>query len=132
MTESGKGIRMKITYELNLDKFEAWSGGEDTLSRIRDEGKEDEFCAMLEELHPCGIDETELNDLLRFEADWIYESLGMKTDEELEEEKSERMELAKSGDFDGFCATFDKCGDCPLCSMKGKCEDCFEEWRALQ
>ena len=77
---------MKITYELDLDKFEAWSGGEDTLSRIRDEGKEDEFCAMLEELHPCGIDETELNDLLRFEADWIYESLGMKTDEELEEE----------------------------------------------
>ena len=76
---------MKITYELDLDKFEAWSGGEDTLSRIQDEGKEDEFCAILEELYPDGIDETELNDLLRFEADWIYESLGMKTDEELEE-----------------------------------------------
>ena len=123
---------MKITYELNLDKFEAWSGGEDTLSRIQDEGKDDEFLDLLEETYPNGISEDELNDLLRFEADWIYESLGMATDEEWEAWKSELAELAKSGDFDDFCAACEKCERCPLYSMKGDCEEDFEKWRTMQ
>ena len=37
---------MKVTYELDLQSFEAWSGGEDTLSRILDEGKENDFIAQ--------------------------------------------------------------------------------------
>lgn len=38
--------------------------------------KGNEFMQLVEELYPEGIDETELNDLLWFESDWIYESLG--------------------------------------------------------
>ena len=124
---------MTITYELDLDKFEAWSGGEDTIRRIQDEGMENDFYALLESTYPTGLDETELNDLLRFEADWIYKSLGMKTDEELEELESERAELAKTDDFDGFCDTFgDKCDGCPLLSMDGECGENFEKCRTLQ
>ena len=120
---------MKITYKLDLEKYEAWGGGEDTIRRIQDEGMENNFYALLESIYPTGIDETALNDLLRFEADWIYESLGMKTDEELEE----LAKLAESGDFDGFCSTFANCDDCPLHSMHGgECEEDFEKWRALQ
>ena len=35
---------MTITYELDLNRFEAWSGAKDTLERIQREGK----CAELE------------------------------------------------------------------------------------
>ena len=42
---------------------------------------------MIEELYPNGIDGTELNDLLWFESDWIYETLGISEEEEEEEEE---------------------------------------------
>lgn len=113
---------MLITYELNLTTFEAWSGGEDTLSRILDEDKENEFIALLEEQYPDGIDETALNDLLRFEADWVYHSLGMMTDEEKEraEEEEDEREKAREAikdfeDCDSLCEHFD--GDCDKCPL---------------
>lgn len=88
---------MKIVYELDLERFEAWSGGEDTLQRIIDEGKCEELEFMLEELYPDGISETQLNDLLRFEDEWIFESLDIRTEsqirEELEEVREELEEL---------------------------------------
>ena len=130
---------MKITYELDLGKFEAWSGGEETLDRILDEGKENDFEALLEELHPDGIDVTELNDLLRFETDWIYESLGMKTAEELKEEEAEEAarDAVKEAvkifeDVNALCEYYDgDCDSCPLgqfiVQLKDSCYDMFNE-----
>lgn len=76
---------MKITYELDLNTFEAWSGGEDTLNRIIENGLVNEFEAMLEDCYPDGVDETQLNDLLRFDSEWVYEYLGLETESSLKE-----------------------------------------------
>ena len=137
---------MKITYELTLDNFEAWSGGEDTLSRIQDEGMENDFCALLESVYPDGIDETALNDLLRFEADWIYRSLGMKTDEELEEEeanektetearqaasKAVKKAVQNGESYLDFCDRFLTCEKCSLGRWVGQYHDCVDVFEEL-
>lgn len=74
---------MKITKEVSLENFEAWSGGKDTLNELtRSECEQLE--SQLEELYPDGIDETSLNDILWFENDWIAECLGYRNWEHLE------------------------------------------------
>ena len=77
---------MKIFIEQGIADFEAWSGAKETQQRIIDENKEDEFDQLIEELYPDGIDETQLNDILWFEDDWIFEQLGISDEEEEDEE----------------------------------------------
>ena len=76
----------KVTGETNLWKFEAWSGAKETKQHILEAHKGDEFDALIEELYPDGIDETKLNDLLWFESEWLYETLGINPNEENDEE----------------------------------------------
>ena len=70
------------TYNENttLRDFDAWSGAKDTKETIINEGKENEFDQLIEELYPEGLSETQLNDILWFETDWIYENLGITED----------------------------------------------------
>jgi hypothetical protein len=75
---------MKVYREITIADFEAWAGAVDTRERIIEAGKEDEFDALIEELYPDGIDETGLNDILWFDDEWIFETLGI-TDEDEEE-----------------------------------------------
>ena len=79
---------MKITKEISLEDFEAWSGAVNTLERIIDENKCDQLEYMLEELYPDGMTETELNDLLWFETETLFEWLGIRDEEEEEEEEA--------------------------------------------
>ena len=74
---------MKVFKEMSLCDFEAWSGAEETIRIIVENDKVEGFDQLIEELYPEGIDETNLNDLLRFEDDWIFEALGIA--EEVEE-----------------------------------------------
>lgn len=83
---------MKIYSEISLANFEAWSGAVDTLSRINAEGKADELEAVLDELYPEGLDETQLNDLLWFDSDWCFEICGIRTEAEIREELEEAQE----------------------------------------
>ena len=83
---------MTITYELDLNSFEAWSGAKDTLDRIQREGKCAELENILEELHPDGMTETELNDLLWFDSESVYEWLGIRSEEQIENEIKEAEE----------------------------------------
>ena len=76
---------MIITSETSFADFEPWAGAVCRYDRIFNEGKAKEFESLIDGLYPGGIDETALNDLLWFESDWVYESLGI-TDEEEEEE----------------------------------------------
>lgn len=76
---------MIIKREMSIRDFEAWSGACSTLTTIINEDKVEEFDYLIEEMYPDGLTETELNDLLWFDSDWIYEALGM-SDEEDEEE----------------------------------------------
>ena len=51
---------MTITYELDLNSFQAWSGAKDTLDRIQREGKCGLLEQILEDTYPDGMTETEL------------------------------------------------------------------------
>lgn len=88
---------MKVYCELDLENFEAWSGAEDTLDRIRNEGKIGALEAILEDAYPDGIDETELNDLLRFDDEQVFEWLGIRSEsvirQELQDAKEELSDL---------------------------------------
>ena len=86
---------MKIYTEQSLADFKFWSGAETTAQRIWEEqGSEgfDQLEAILEDLYPDGIDETDLNDLLWFDADTVYEWLGIDDEEEENEEDDDDEE----------------------------------------
>ena len=83
---------MTITYELDLNSFEAWSGAKETLERIQREGKCTELENILEELYPDGMTETELNDLLWFDSESVYEWLGIRSESQIEKEIEEAEE----------------------------------------
>lgn len=83
---------MRITYELDLNSFKAWSGAVDTLERIQRDGKCTELENILEELFPDGMTETELNDLLWFDSETVYEWLGIRSEGQIEKEIEEAEE----------------------------------------
>lgn len=73
---------MKIIKEMEIRDFEAWSGAVHTLNKIIEFDKCDEFDNLIDELYPDGLTDTELNDILWFEEEWIFESLGINEDDE--------------------------------------------------
>ncbi len=73
---------MKTYNETTLANFDAWSGAVDTKQTILDNNKGDEFDSLIEDLYPDGLSETQLNDILWFESDWIFEQLGISEEEE--------------------------------------------------
>ena len=83
---------MTITYELDLNSFEAWSGAKDTLDRIQREGKCSLLEQILEDIYPDGMTETELNDLLCFDSESVYEWLGIRSESQIEKEIEEAEE----------------------------------------
>ena len=83
---------MTITYELDLNNFQAWSGAKDTLERIQREGKCSLLEQILEDTYPDGMTETELNDLLWFEPETVYEWLGIRSEEQIKKEIEEAEE----------------------------------------
>lgn len=72
---------MRIYKEQRASDYKAWSGAVETLERIKYLGLEDSFNNLIEELYPDGIDETQLNDILWFEEDWIFEMLGVEDED---------------------------------------------------
>lgn len=67
-----------INNNMTLSDFDAWSGAVDTKKTIINQGKEEEFNDLMEELYPDGLTETGLNDLLWFSDDWVYEMLEIE------------------------------------------------------
>ncbi len=74
---------MKVITETNLRGFNAWSGAVDTKNLIISLGLEEEFEMLIDELYEEGLTDTQLNDLLWFESDWILENLGVEVEEDL-------------------------------------------------
>lgn len=74
---------IKVSEEMSWhDIYEsAWVGARYTADRLQDEGKGEDFVNLIEEIYPDGIDRTALNDLMWFDSDWIYESLGMAAED---------------------------------------------------
>ena len=69
---------MRIFTETNLLNFDAWNGGIETKNTIIKNGKSEEFEALIDELYPEGLTDTQLNDLLWYESEWIFEQLGIE------------------------------------------------------
>ena len=67
--------QMKISQEIHLRDFDAWCGGNDTKENLTNEDL-DTIEYHLTELFPDGMTETEVNDFLWFERDYIAELLG--------------------------------------------------------
>lgn len=136
---------MKIISETSLDRFEAWSGGRDTLNTLI----EKDLCEQLETMLECdifsdGCTDTELNDLLWFERDTIADWLGFsdwnelengsEEDEEDEDEEEEiDMELLEAhakavAKFMDYCNSAD-CSTCPFrcCNTNNDCENVYNK-----
>ena len=69
---------MKIISEKNLRDFEAWGGAINTKKIILDAGLEEEFGEIIEKYSPEGITDTNLNDLLWLDRDWVLKILGIE------------------------------------------------------
>lgn len=69
---------MRIFTETNLLNFDAWNGAIETKNTIIENGKSQEFDALIDELYPEGLTDIQLNDLLWFDTEWIFETLGIK------------------------------------------------------
>lgn len=69
---------VKIEMDYRTLKNNSWSGALDTLKDIEEADKEDELMYLLEEIFSGDIPtETEVNDFLWHDRDYIYESLGL-------------------------------------------------------
>lgn len=122
---------MRLYKDFDFDSFTPWSGAIDTYNRIAAEGKGDELEAILEDLYPDGMTETQLNDLLWFESDTLFEWLGIFDDDEEEteetEEPAEMTDPANYSAFDDFCQDCERCPFDEACKTQEECKKRFEE-----
>ena len=73
---------LTVRYEMNLSDFDAWSGAVSTLDTLIEHDLCEAFEDVLNECYPEGIDRTQLNDILWFEQEWIWDVLGIELDED--------------------------------------------------
>ena len=85
---------MKIVSDINIADFEAWSGGKCNVLE-----------SVLEDLYPNGMTDTQLNDLLWFDDETVYEWCDIRSEtvirNELEDAK-ETLENLKQ-DYEDEC-----------------------------
>lgn len=75
---------MKIYEEKSLSDFEFWSGAKNNAEMLTI-AELDEVEAVLEELYPDGITDTEINDFFWFDFGYICELIGLEYDEDEDE-----------------------------------------------
>lgn len=75
---------MLISREMGFEDLErnSWGGAIDTIRTVREAGKEDELMDFLEDIFiDDGVPtETQINDLLWFDSEWVFEELGIDTE----------------------------------------------------
>ena len=76
---------MKL-YTEGLSNYQPWSGAVSTYDTIYNEGKLDALEQLMEEIYPDGMSAITLNDILWFDSEWVFESLGIDTGDEDEDE----------------------------------------------
>ena len=84
---------IKKEYDFTDLKNNSWSGAVNTLKTIEEAGKEEELMSLLTDIFSEETpEETKVNDFLWFNTDYIYESLGIKEEED-EEDNSDEDDL---------------------------------------
>lgn len=74
-------MEIKKDYNFNDLKKNSWSGAIDTLETIEENEKEEELMTLLENTFEDVPTETEVNDFLWFDDDFIFEELGIIREE---------------------------------------------------
>lgn len=67
---------MKVISDISLKDFKFWESAQDTANELTDE-QFDMVEQAIEELHPDGIGDVELNDIFRFDRNWVLETAGV-------------------------------------------------------
>lgn len=78
-----------IQENVSLADLELWGSATDLAEEIMEAGKERFFESVIEDLYPDGISLLDLNDLLSYDTEWVYETLGMQEEEEEEDNEEE-------------------------------------------
>ena len=113
-----------------------WSGAVDTIADIQNANKENEFMDFLEMVFCDDVPtDTEVNDFIWFERDYIYENIGLTEngnlpEDEMEETLNESIEsLELENDFEDFCNDCDTCICNNICSTVDDCKALFEDYK---
>lgn len=81
---------IKRDFDFRDLQYNCWGGAIDTLNTIQENDKEEELMSFLS--IDCFLDMpdlTDVNDLLWFEDEWIFEKLGIDIDSDDEDEEDE-------------------------------------------
>jgi hypothetical protein len=70
----------------DLGSYEPWGGAIETYKRIVDNDLVDELDMLMAELHPDGLEVGAFNDILWFEDEWLFETLGLEDSSDQEDE----------------------------------------------
>lgn len=106
-----------------------WSGATDTIADIQNANKEDEFMNFLEAVFCDEVPtDTEVNDFIWFERDYIYENIGLTENGELPLNDSIDR-LIVSDNFEEFCGDCDECICNEICSTMDDCKALFEDYK---
>ena len=113
-----------------------WSGAVDTIADIQNANKENEFMDFLEMVFCDNVPtDTEVNDFIWFERDYIYENIGLTENGELPEDEMEETlnnsieSLETEDDFEDFCDDCDTCIFNDICSTLDDCKALFEDYK---
>lgn len=82
---------MRIAREFDFRdlQYNCWNC-EDVLKAVSDNNMEDDLMDLLEEVFNSEVPTlTEVNDLLRFDGDWVLETLGINTDSDDDEDEED-------------------------------------------
>lgn len=72
--------------EMSIHDFKPWSGAVNTYERLERNNKLNDLEWLLPELFDGDVEETELNDLLWFEPNTVYELVGLQTESEIRDD----------------------------------------------
>lgn len=61
--------------------YQPWVGARDTYALVACHNKLDELDELITEYYPEGLTETQLNDILWFDREWVLSSLGIEDDD---------------------------------------------------
>lgn len=113
-----------------------WSGAVDTIADIQNANKENEFMDFLEMVFCDDVPtDTNVNDFIWFEREYIYENIGLTEngnlpEDEMEETLNESIEsLELENDFEDFCNDCDTCICNDICSTVDDCRALFEDYK---
>lgn len=134
---------MRVCREIDFNDLQnmVWSGAEVTVENIANASMEDELMGLLEEMFFENVPtETEINDFLWFDSEYIYETLGLNEDGEVDDEEDEESDIDglientinrmdKSNDFESFC---EDCDECALDRIEGTIERCEKVFNAYK